>query len=87
MGYVGCHKLAPLLKRLGIPRAGWHAFRHAQATALVSTGASVKVAQAQLGHSNVKTTLELYAHLIEGEHRKAVSRAAEVFLPEAISGD
>lgn len=79
--------LHPLLKRLGIPRAGWHAFRHAQATALVNSGANPKIAQAQLGHSDVRVTLELYSHLVSTEHRKAVSRVAERFLPKASNED
>lgn len=74
-------RLAPVLKKLGIPRAGLHAFRHAQASALVATGANPKVAQAQLGHSDIRVTLNLYSHVIGDDHRKAVSQAASMFAP------
>ena len=47
----------PALARLGLPRVGWRAFRHTVATLLQHLGESVKVAQAQLGHSNPYTTL------------------------------
>lgn len=80
MNDFACRHLAPMLKKLGIARAGWHAFRHAQASALVATGANPKIAQAQLGHSDIRVTLELYSHVIGDEHRKAVSRAAEMFV-------
>lgn len=79
-------RLAPLLKRLGIPRAGLHAFRHANASALVATGANPKVAQKQLGHSDIRVTLDLYSHIIGDEQRKAVSRAAESFMPTLLTG-
>jgi len=39
--------LQPPLTRLGIPRAGVHAFGHLQDTLLVATCANPKVAQAQ----------------------------------------
>jgi len=79
-------RLAPLLKRLGIPRGGLHAFRHALASVLVSDGANPKVAQKQLGHSDIRTTLDLYSHIIGDEQRKAVSRAAESFMPTLLTG-
>jgi len=73
-------RLVPLLEQLGIPRAGLHAFRHALASALVATGANPKVAQAQLGHSDIRQTLDLYTHIIGDEQREAVERAAESFI-------
>lgn len=69
--------LQPLLKKLGIPRAGFHAFRHMHTTLLLESGASPKVAQRQLRHSNARTTLEVYAHVVEKSHRDAVERAAK----------
>lgn len=69
--------LQPLLKKLGIPRAGFHAFRHMHTTLLLESGASPKVAQRQLRHSNARTTLEVYAHVVEDDQRKAVERAAK----------
>jgi integrase len=79
-------QLGPLLKRLGIPKAGPHAFRHALSSVLVATGANPKVAQKQLGHSKIDTTLELYTHIIGDEQRKAVARAAESFMPVFLTG-
>jgi integrase len=79
-------RLAPLLKRLGIPRAGPHAFRHALSSVLVSTGASPKIAQKQLGHSDPRITLDLYSHIIGDEQRMAVARAAESFMPVFLTG-
>ena len=69
--------LQPLLKKLGIPRAGFHAFRHMHTTLLIESGASVKTAQRQLRHSNASTTLGIYAHVVEDSQRQAVERAAK----------
>jgi integrase len=79
-------RLHPLLKRLGIQSAGLHAFRHCLASVLVSEGTSPKVAQKQLGHSDIRLTLDLYAHIIGNEQRKAVARAAESFMPTLLTG-
>jgi len=69
-------KLWPLCDALKIPRAGFHAFRHMHATALLDTGATPKVTQRQLRHADPRVTLNHYAHLIDSSHRKAVERAA-----------
>ena len=70
-------RLGPLLRKLNIPHAGFHAFRHMHTTLLLESGASPKVAQRQLRHSNARTTLQIYAHVIEDSHRQAVERAAK----------
>lgn len=44
-----------------------HIFRHNYATMLYYQGIDVKQAQKLLGHSNIKTTLEIYTHLISDE--------------------
>lgn len=69
--------LRPILDRLGIPRAGFHAFRHMHTTLLVDSGASIKTAQRQLRHASASTTLQVYAHVVEPSHRKAVEEMAK----------
>jgi integrase len=54
-------RLWPILDALSIPRCGMHAFRHTHASMLVSNGASPKVAQAQMRHADVSTTMRAYA--------------------------
>jgi integrase len=70
-------RLWPLCDGLGIPRAGLHAFRHMHATLLLETGASPKVTQRQLRHTDARLTLNVYAHLIEEFHREAVEKVGE----------
>jgi integrase len=69
-------KLRPLLTELGIPLAGFHAFRHAVATELIDSGAPITVVQAQLRHSDARITLGLYGHVIPQSQRDAVSSLA-----------
>jgi integrase len=76
-------KLWPILDALKIPRCGMHAFRHTHASLLVSQGASPAVAQKQLRHSDVRTTLENYAHVLGDEQRQAAERVAGVLRPDA----
>jgi integrase len=71
-------RLAPLLRELGLPRAGFHAFRHAHASLLLEAGATPAVAQAQMRHSDPRITLGIYAHVLGDAQRLAAERVAEV---------
>ena len=62
----------PLLKRLGIPRGGFHAIRHGVASALLADGATPAVVQKQLRHSDAKITLGIYGHVVGDQQRTAV---------------
>src|SRR5450755_1579300 len=77
--YVRRDILHPIRKRLGIPRGGFHAFRHGLGTALMQAGASARVVQQQLGHADLRM-LERYAHVVPQDQRTAVDRTVEVFL-------
>jgi integrase len=46
-------------------------------TILVDSGASIKTAQRQLRHANARTTLEVYAQVVDPSHRKAVEEVAK----------
>ena len=69
----------PIRERLGIPRGGFHAFRHGLGTALMQGGANPRVVQAQLGHADLRM-LQRYAHVVSADQRSAVERTTEVFL-------
>lgn len=73
------NRLQPLLTALGIPRAGLHAFRHANATELLRRGVPLRTVQARLGHSDPATTLRLYAHVVEADADLAAHTAALAF--------
>lgn len=71
-------------QRVGI-RVNPHKFRHTAATLLISGGVDVVSVSAQLGHSNVTTTLNVYSHALEEAKRRNASILGGVL--EAASGD
>ena len=77
--------LAPLLKAAGLEDRGFTAytFRHTMASLLLSAGVSILVVSRRLGHAKVSMTLDVYAHLIEGDADKAADAMGAVFDPPA----
>jgi len=70
--------LKPVLRKLEISaiEVGLHAFRHGLATELASTGTPIPTLQQQMRHADVRTTLEVYAHVLPDSQRQAVEGAA-----------
>jgi integrase len=71
--------LKPLLRKLELPEkyAGLHAFRHGLATALADSGNTpIPVLQKQMRHADVRTTLQVYAHVISQSQRAAIEAVA-----------
>jgi integrase len=64
--------LKPAGRKLGMPWLNWHTLRRTHATLLQHAGATLREAQAQLGHSKMSTTLEIYTISIPAAQRKAV---------------
>jgi integrase len=57
-----------------IPRVRFHDLRHTHATQLLAAGVHPKIAQERLGHSTVKTTLDLYSHVTATMQEDAAAR-------------
>jgi len=68
-------------RRAGLPRIDWHALRHTHGTLLHSQGTPLKVAQAQLGHSHMATTLDVYTHASASAQRDAVNLLEDQLFP------
>ena len=64
--------LRPAAKAAGLERVTWHQLRHVHASVLHDIGVPAKIAQQQLGHATVETTLNFYTHAIPGAHRRAI---------------
>lgn len=52
-----------------------HGFRHTHCSLLFEAGATIKEVQDRLGHSDIKTTINIYAHVT----KKAKTDTAEKF--------
>jgi integrase len=51
------------LRRAGLPHQRFHDLRHAYATLMIEDGEELAVISKTLGHSNISTTADVYAHL------------------------
>ncbi len=68
--------LHPLLKRLEIPKAGLHAFRHSRVTMLRKRGTPADLQKQWIGHSSLRTT-DRYSHTDqELEYRRVAASNA-----------
>lgn len=72
-----------MLDILKIPHCGVHAFRHTHASLLLESGASLKVVQQQLRHSDPRVTLKIYSHVFEDSQRIAVEKLSLLLRPNA----
>jgi len=82
---IGPDTVYSLVRRLrrelaGQVPEGWtpHWFRHTHATALLLSGTPVHVVSRRLGHADVQTTLNTYAHVTEDAALRAVADWAKV---------
>jgi integrase len=80
-------RLWPILDALSIPRCGMHAFRHGHGSIMHSTGASLKVAQAQLRHADASTTARYYLHVVGSEQRDAAEKVARILCPDVAKSE
>jgi integrase len=60
-----------LLRAAGLPEQRFHALRHCAASLLIAQGVPVKVVADILGHSQLATTSDLYAHIFPAAHQDA----------------
>jgi integrase len=59
----------PASRRTGLMEFAFHDLRHTYATLMIRAGAHPKYLQSQMGHTSVKTTIDLYGHLIPDANR------------------
>ena len=62
----------PATVKAGLGRVTWHQFRHIHSSLLNDLRVPVKIAQEQLGHASIATTLGIYTHVVDASHRKAI---------------
>ena len=70
--------LKPAGSEIGMPSLSWHTLRRTHATLLQTAGASLRDTQAQLGHSRMSTTLEVYTLPIPAHLRLAVENPSQL---------
>jgi integrase len=65
------------LRTTGLGKMTWHQFRHIHSSLMSDLRIPVKIAQEQLGHASISTTLDIYTHVVESSHRRAVEAVEE----------
>jgi len=68
--------VSALFKRLKISKPkgrALHLFRHTHTSVLLAEGVPLPAVSARLGHSSVRTTQEIYAHMITGQDDAAAA--------------
>lgn len=76
-GHDGASKYTPGGLPDAIPKITPHMLRHTFCSLLYQAGVDVVTAKEQMGHSDVKTTLEIYTHLDAEYKRKSVGKLDE----------
>ncbi len=61
-----------------IEGATTHTLRHTYATRCFEAGVDIKAISEQLGHANVKTTYNIYVHLLEDTKAKEIDKLAGI---------
>lgn len=75
--------LSKFSKRHGLPHINPHAFRHTMASMLYFNGVDSVSISKRLGHAQVSTTANIYAHVMEAADQKNADILADVFLKKA----
>jgi integrase len=70
-------KFHPLLKKLGIERCGFHAFRHGNATVMDQEQVPIATRQNRLGQSDARTTMG-YTHAMSEDGRVFATRLGQM---------
>lgn len=70
-------------KRHNLPHINPHAFRHTMASMLYFNGVDSVSISARLGHAQVSTTANIYAHVMEQADEKNADILADIFLKKA----
>jgi integrase len=73
--------LQPAAERAGLGRLTWHQFRHIHSSLLNDLRVPVKIAQEQLGHASIQTTLNIYTHVVDASHRAAIESLEQRLFP------
>lgn len=66
--------MSRLIKRNGLKPISPHGLRHTHASLLFESGIQPKEISDRLGHTNIKTTLDLYTHINDNQRSSAVDK-------------
>ena len=59
----------------------WHEFRHINSSLMPDLQVPATIAQEQLGHASIQTTLNIYTHVVDASHRAAIESLEQRLFP------
>lgn len=65
-----------ICKKFNLRRIKIHGFRHTHASLLFEAGASMEEVKERLGHSSIKTTLDVYTHVTKDKKQETANKFA-----------
>ena len=69
--------LDSIIKTYNLKKITIHGFRHSHCSLLFEMGTPIQVVQERLGHSNIKTTMDIYTHVTEKQRDKLADEFAK----------
>ena len=70
--------LNKIYRKAGIEGATMHTLRHTYATRCFEAGVEIKAISEQLGHKDVKTTYNIYIHLLDDTRAKEIDKLSGI---------
>jgi len=67
-----------LIRAHNLPHIRFHDLRHTAASMMISKGIDIKTVSGILGHADIKTTLNIYAHVFDYKKAEAAEKMAEL---------
>lgn len=74
--------LVPLLKRLGLAQAGFHAFRHGNETIQDGLSTPIALRLARLGHADTRMMVN-YSHVVSADDRQLAAELGRMLAPNS----
>ena len=78
--------LKKLSRRYGLPHLNPHAFRHTMASMLFFSGEDAVTISKRLGHSQVSTTADIYAHVIAEADAQSADLLSDIYFGKSYIG-
>lgn len=75
---LGVH-FSNITKKAGLPKIKIHDLRHTHATILLKLGVNPKVVSERLGHSTIRTTLDIYSHVTPDMQESTAEKIGKIF--------
>ncbi len=76
-------RFLPAVKAAGIGKLRFHDCRHTFGSLKIEQGEKIKYVQVQMGHSDIKVTLDIYGHLLKDTNPAAAARTDRLIFGDA----